>query len=70
MMLKKVLLATVCLLSSLFVLFMYIKSDIIGVLNAQSAPVFTLPKGSKVVLGKYNNKEIVRSEERRVGKEC
>ncbi len=59
MMLKKVLLAAVCLLSSLFVLFMYIKSDIIGVLNAQSAPVFTLPKGSKVVLGKYDNKEIV-----------
>ncbi len=58
-MLKKVLLATVCLLSSLFVLFMYIKSDIIGVLNAQSAPVFQLPKGAKVVLGKYNNREIV-----------
>ena len=57
-MLKKVLLATVCLLSSLFVLFMYIKSDIIGVLNAQSAPVFQLPKGAKVVLGKYNNREI------------
>ena len=52
MMLKKVLLAAVCLLSSLFVLFMYIKSDIIGVLNAQSAPVFTLPKGSESMITK------------------
>ena len=28
-------------------------------LHAQSAPAFELPKGSKVVLGVYNNKEIV-----------
>ena len=29
-----------------------------NIIKAQSAPVFTLPKGAKVVLGKYNNREI------------
>ncbi|NBJ63812.1 hypothetical protein D5266_01215, partial [bacterium c-19] len=38
---------------------MYSKDNIGNILNAQSAPTFQLPKGAKIVLGKYNNKEIV-----------
>ena len=30
-----------------------------NIINAQSAPAFRMPKGSKVVLGKYNSKEVV-----------
>ena len=56
---KKLLIMFICLLSSLSVAYMYHNSSITSFLNAQSAPAFTLPKGSKVVLGKYNNKEIV-----------
>ena len=56
---KKMFIMFICLLSSLSVAYMYHNSSITSFLNAQSAPAFTLPKGSKVVLGKYNNKEIV-----------
>ena len=30
-----------------------------NIVNAQSAPVFQLPKGAKVILGEFNNKELV-----------
>ncbi|MCI8851839.1 MAG: hypothetical protein HFE82_09990, partial [Erysipelotrichaceae bacterium] len=56
---KKTAVTVLCLISSLLVLYMYCNNDIISTLYAQSAPTFSLPKGSKVVLGKYNNKEIV-----------
>ncbi len=56
---KKLLIMFTCLLSSLSVAYMYHNSSITSFLNAQSAPAFTLPKGAKIVLGKYNNKEVV-----------
>ena len=56
---KKLLIMFICLLSSLSVAYMYHNSSITSFLNAQSAPAFTLPKGAKIVLGKYNNKEVV-----------
>ena len=39
--------------------FLYTNDLFKNSLNAASAPNFVLNKGSKVVLGKYNNKEIV-----------
>ncbi len=56
---KKFLIIFICLLSSLSISYMYSKDNIGNILNAQSAPTFELPKGSKVILGKYNNKEVV-----------
>jgi len=56
---KKFLIIFICLLSSLSIAYMYSKDNIGNILNAQSAPTFQLPKGAKIVLGKYNNKEIV-----------
>ena len=56
---KKVLMMMLCLITSLTLGYMYGKEYMLSFLNAQSAPAFTLPKGSKVVLGSYNGKEIV-----------
>ena len=56
---KKFLIIFICLLSSLSIAYMYSKDNIGNILNAQSAPTFQLPKGAKVILGKYNNKEVV-----------
>ncbi len=56
---KQLLMFMLCLISCISVLYMYSKGNIVSILNAQSAPAFQLPKGAKVVLGKYNNKEIV-----------
>ena len=56
---KKFLIIFICLLSCLSVAYVYSKEYFGNILNAQSAPAFQLPKGAKVVLGKYNNKEIV-----------
>ncbi|MCI8850472.1 MAG: cadherin repeat domain-containing protein, partial [Erysipelotrichaceae bacterium] len=39
--------------------FIYVSSNMSATLNAQSAPTFQLPKGAKIVLGKYNNKEVI-----------
>ena len=56
---KKTFIIAACLLSCLSVAYVYSKEYFGNILNAQSAPAFQLPKGAKVVLGKYNNKEIV-----------
>ncbi|MCI9293453.1 MAG: cadherin repeat domain-containing protein, partial [Erysipelotrichaceae bacterium] len=48
-----------CLICSIVVAYMYVGNEFFQQLNAQSAPTFNLPKGAKVVLGKYNNKEVV-----------
>ena len=52
---KKVLLISICLISCSCI----INLSLIDTLHAQSAPTFQLPKGSKVVLGTYDNREIV-----------
>lgn len=56
---KRLFMIALCIFCSVTVAYMYTKSDVASILSAQSAPAFQLPKGSKVVLGKYNNKEIV-----------
>ena len=56
---KKTFIIAVCLLSSLSVAYVYCRDYFDNMLSANSVPVFQLPKGAKVVLGKYNNKEIV-----------
>ena len=56
---RKVIIILMCLLSTVTIGYKFINENLKFVLNAQSAPVFQLPKGAKVVLGKYNNKEIV-----------
>ena len=56
---KKILITSLCLMSSLLLLYVYAADSMMSILHAQSAPVFQMPKGSKVVLGKYNNREIV-----------
>ena len=58
-MLKKIFVIVLCLLGSLSIAYMYSKDNIENILNAQSAPAFILPKGSKVVLGQYDNREVV-----------
>ena len=58
-MLKKLITVLATILGVLSITYLYTSSNMRTTLNAQSAPVFTLPKGAKVVLGKYNNKEIV-----------
>ena len=58
-MLKKIFVIVLCILGSLSIAYVYSKDNIENILNAQSAPVFTIPKGAKVVLGTYNGNEIV-----------
>ena len=55
---KRVLKGFMFMLIGCFAVYMYVNKEF-QVMKAQSAPAFQLPKGSKVVLGKYNNKEIV-----------
>ena len=43
----------------LFMIYIESNGFMNNIISAQSAPAFQLPKGAKVVLGKYNNKEIV-----------
>ena len=57
-MLKKILMILTCLFSSFLIVYMYVSKDF-QVMKAQAAPIFELPKGAKVFLGTYNNKEIV-----------
>lgn len=56
---RKVIITAVFLVSSLSISYLININEIRSTLYAQTAPVFELPKGSKVVLSKYNNKEIV-----------
>ncbi len=58
-MIKKLITALTTILGVSIISYMYFNSNMLTTLNAQSAPTFQLPKGAKVVLGKYNNKEIV-----------
>ena len=56
---KKLITMFICIVSVFTFGYVYLCNDFLPILHAQSAPAFELPKGSKVVLGKYNNKEIV-----------
>lgn len=56
---RKVIITAVFLVCSLSISYLININDIKSTLYAQTAPVFELPKGAKVVLGKYNNKELV-----------
>ena len=58
-MLKKVISALIMIIALSVIVNIYMNGNMHSFLNAQSAPTFSLPKGSKVILGKYNNKEIV-----------
>ncbi len=58
-MLKKFIITLIMILGVFAVSFIYVSSNMSATLNAQSAPTFQLPKGAKVVLGKYNNKEVI-----------
>ncbi len=58
-MLKKVITALIMIIGLSTITYIYANSNLLNTLKAQSAPVFTLPKGAKVVLGKYNNKEVI-----------
>ena len=58
-MLKKFIIALIMILGVFAVSFIYVSSNMSATLNAQSPPTFQLPKGAKVVLGKYNNKEVI-----------
>jgi len=58
-MFRKMITALSAILVVFAVAYIYTNSNMLTTLNAQSAPAFILPKGSKVVLGKYNNKEVV-----------
>ena len=58
-MIKKLITALTTILGVCIIGYMYFNSSMLTTLNAQSAPAFQIPKGAKVVLGKYNNKEIV-----------
>ncbi len=58
-MLKKVITALIMVIGLSAVTYIYANRATLNTLNAQSAPAFQLPKGSKVVLGTYNGKEIV-----------
>ncbi|NBJ65404.1 cadherin repeat domain-containing protein, partial [bacterium c-19] len=55
---KKILIISICLVSSILMMISS-KGIMKNIINAQSAPAFRMPKGSKVVLGKYNSKEVV-----------
>ncbi len=56
---RKFIVILICILGTLTIGYKFINENLKFILNAQSAPAFQLPKGAKVVLGKYNNKEIV-----------
>ncbi|MCI8851322.1 MAG: hypothetical protein HFE82_07275, partial [Erysipelotrichaceae bacterium] len=56
---NKTVLMLMCILGSVAISYIHMQGHLWSALYAQSAPTFQLPKGSKVVLGKYNNKEIV-----------
>ena len=56
---RKIIIILMCVLGTVTIGYKFINDNLKFILNAQSAPVFQLPKGAKVVLGKYNNKEIV-----------
>ena len=56
---KKVLVLIICMAGCIFMVYAGSNGFMKNIINAQSAPTFQLPKGSKVVLGKYDNKEIV-----------
>ncbi|MCI8851550.1 MAG: hypothetical protein HFE82_08485, partial [Erysipelotrichaceae bacterium] len=56
---KKVLILITCLMGWLFMIYIESNGFMNNIISAQSAPAFQLPKGAKVVSGKYNNKEIV-----------
>ena len=58
-MFRKMITALSAILVVFAVAYIYTSSNMLTTLNAQSAPVFQLPKGSKVILGTYNNKEVV-----------
>ncbi len=58
-MFRKMITALTATLGLFAVAYIYTNSNMLTTLNAQSAPVFQLPKGSKVILGTYNNKEVV-----------
>ena len=58
-MLKKVITALIMIIGLSTLTYIYANSSLLNTLKAQSAPAFQLPKGAKVVLGKYNSKEIV-----------
>ena len=58
-MLKKVITALIMIIGLSTITYIYANSSLLNTLKAQSAPAFQLPKGAKVVLGKYNSKEIV-----------
>ena len=58
-MLKKFIITLIMILGVFAVSFIYVSSNMSATLNAQSAPTFQLPKGAKIVLGKYNNKEVI-----------
>ena len=56
---KKLMVMLLCIVSALTFVYIYAFYGSASILHAQSAPVFELPKGSKVVLGVYNSKEVV-----------
>ncbi len=56
---RKFIIILMCIIGTVTISYKFINENLKFILNAQSAPTFQLPKGAKVVLGKYNNKEIV-----------
>ena len=56
---KKVISVLIMIIALSVMVNVYVNGNMLSVLNAQSAPVFQLPKGAKVVLGTYNGNEIV-----------
>ena len=58
-MIKRLITALTAILGVSIISYMYFNSSMLTTLNAQSAPTFQIPKGAKVVLGKYTGREIV-----------
>ncbi|NBJ65305.1 cadherin repeat domain-containing protein, partial [bacterium c-19] len=58
-MLKKIITIVITLSGIFTIAYMHTNQYLFNILNAQSPPVFELPKGSKVITGKYDNREIV-----------
>ena len=56
---KKLFIILMCILGCAAISYNHIKNNSGTALFAQSSPTFQLQKGAKVILGKYNNREIV-----------